>query len=114
MTSNDRDRKVAFIDEKIKAAYDSLKMGKYEQKQLLSNLDRAIADLKINPFYGTRIPSKLWPKDYIRKYNINNLWKYDLPNAWRLIYTVVGNKVEIISVILEWFSHKNYERKFQY
>jgi hypothetical protein len=51
----------------------------------------------------------------VTKYRIKNLWKYDLPNGWRLLYTITAdNEVEIISAILEWFDHKNYERKFKY
>ena len=53
-------------------------------------------------------------KQYIQKYNIDNLWKYDLPNAWRLIYTIETDKIKIINIILEWFNHKNYEKKFKY
>ncbi|GAI89960.1 unnamed protein product [marine sediment metagenome] len=75
---------------------------------------RAIDDLKKNPTCGTKIPRKLWPKYYIKEYQITNLWKYDLPNAWRLIYTILEDKVMILNVILEWFSHKDYERKFRY
>lgn len=34
--------------------------------------------------------------------NINdNLWKYDLPKAWRLIYSVANGEVCIISIVLE-------------
>jgi hypothetical protein len=46
---------------------------------------------------------------------MNNLWKYDLPDGWRLIYTLsTPNKIEILAIILEWFDHKNYERRFGY
>ena len=88
--------------------------GKFEDKQLYDFIDRAIKDLKSNPTCGTKIPKKLWPKEYIRKFGITNLWKYDMPNAWRLIYTIQTNKVMILNVILEWFSHKEYERRFKY
>ncbi|MCW6158831.1 MAG: hypothetical protein LVQ63_05065 [Thermoplasmatales archaeon] len=48
------------------------------------------------------------------KYEIDNLWKYNLPNAWRLVYSVAGSEVEIIAILLEWFPHKEYERRFNY
>jgi hypothetical protein len=54
--------------------------------------------LKENPFCGIAIPKRLIPKIYKRKYGINNLWKYNLPGA----------------LILEWLSHKEYERRFKY
>jgi len=70
--------------------------------------------MKINPTCGTRIPKKLWPKLYSKRYEINNLWKYDLPNAWRLIYTIDSNEIRIMNIILEWFDHKEYDRMFKY
>lgn len=43
------------------------------------------------------------------------MWKYDLPRGWRLLYTVTAeNEVELISAILDWFDHKNYERIMKY
>ena len=42
-----------------------------------------------------------------KQINMKNLWKYDLPNAWRLIYTILEDQVRILNVILEWFPHKN-------
>jgi len=66
MSNRDRIKKVAFIDENIKKAYESLKRGRHEEKQLLLFIDRAIDDLKKKPFCGTRIPSKFW---YERRFN---------------------------------------------
>lgn len=105
---------VAFADSKLENDFEKLQKSKFEDKQLYTFIERAIDDLKKNPTCGTKIPRKLWPKEYIKEYQITNLWKYDLPNAWRLIYTILEDKVMILNVILEWFSHKDYERKFRY
>ena len=40
--------------------------------------------------------------------------EYDLPNGWRLIYTIESDDLKIMNIILEWFSHKDYERRFNY
>ena len=114
MKKPERILQVAFADVSLKNAFEELKKGKYEEQQLVTFLERAISDLKKNSFCGIRIPSKLWPKEYLKKYKIDNLRKYDLPNGWRLIYTIKGNELEIISVLLEWFNHKNYDKKFKY
>jgi len=106
--------RVAFISEKIKAEFECLKSGKFEDKQLYNFIERAINDLKTKPLCGIKIPKKLWPHEYIKKYNITNLLKYDLPNGWRLIYTIETNEVMIVNIILEWFDHKEYERRFKY
>lgn len=105
---------VGFADEKLKKAYEELKKGKGAEPRLPEFLDRAFDDLKKDPFCGIKIPKNKWPKDYIKKYGITNLWKYNLPNAWRLIYTIKADSVSIISIILEWFDHKEYERRFNY
>ena len=77
-------------------------------------LERATDDLKKNPESGIKIPKKYWPKEYVKKYNTDNLWKYDLPEAWRLIYTITKDEIKIMAIILEWFDHKNYEKRFGY
>ena len=102
---------VGFIDEKARKEYEK---ARDENSQLFKFLERATDDLKKNPFCGIKIPKDYWPNEYIKKYSIDNLWKYDLPNAWRLIYTIVKDEIRILAVLLEWFNHKNYEKKFGY
>lgn len=106
--------KIQFADEKVKDAFETLKNSSGEEKQLYAWLARAFKDIEQNAFCGLQIPKKLLPEEYAQKFNIDNLWKYNLPNAWRLIYAVKGNGIIVISVILEWFDHKNYERRFNY
>jgi Txe/YoeB family toxin of Txe-Axe toxin-antitoxin module len=105
---------ITLADKKIMRNLQELKQGRGAEPRLYEFLDRAFDDLKKDPFCGTKIPKQLWPKDYIKKYQIDNLWKYDLPNAWRLVYTIKADKVTILAVVLEWFDHKSYERRFKY
>lgn len=107
-------KEVAFANISLKESYFELKQGKFEEKQLFEFINKVIDDLKENPFCGVRIPKELWPKEYIKKYEVTNLWKYNLPNSWRLIYTIIGNEVKIVSMILEWMNHKDYEKRFHY
>ena len=105
---------VAFISEKLKSNFEILKEGKHEDKKLYDFIDRAIDDLKKDPMCGTKIQKKVWPKEYIQNYGITNLWKYDLPNAWRIIYTIETDEIKIVNIILEWFNHNEYEKRFNY
>lgn len=111
---NDKPIYVAFASPKLEKDFEKLKEGKFEDKQLYNFIERAIDDLKKNPMCGVKIPRKLWPKGYIKNYQIRNLWKYDLPEGWRLIYSIFEDKVMIINLILEWFPHKEYEKRFGY
>ena len=80
---------VKFGDDSLKRAYLELESGKFEDKQLKEWLDRAVQDLRKNDFSGIQIAKRLIPKEYHAKYGpLTNLWKYNLPNAWRLIYTI--------------------------
>lgn len=103
--------KVKFVSEKLERSFNALE----ENDPLKKSLKRAIKDLKQNAFFGIQIPKRLIPKEYIQHYDAKNLWKYDLPRGWRLLYTItVENEIQLISAILEWFNHKNYERKFRF
>ena len=102
---------IVFADNKIEKEFTNLK----ENDEIKKYIYRAIEDIKTNAFCGIQLPKRLIPKEYIKKYNITNLWKYDLPDGWRLVYSITTpNKIEIISIILEWFNHPNYEKRFKY
>jgi len=101
-------------DEKVQRSFEKLKYFKGESDRLYKWIIRAFEDLEENAFCGIQIPKRLTPKEYIEKYNTTNLWKYNLPNAWRLIYTVKNSEISILSIILEWMSHKDYEKRFRY
>lgn len=104
--------KIIFADEKIKRAWESVSKT---DKDLAKQLFKAKEDIKENAFYGRAVLKKLIPKTYIKKYGIDNLWIYDLPSGWRLLYTIITpNKIEIISVVLNWMSHKEYTRLFKF
>ena len=105
---------IFFITPELKSEYEKLGEGKFEDKQLHKFITRAMNDLESNPFSGVRVPKKLWPEIYVKKYNITNLWKYDLPNGWRLTYIIETSEIKIMSIILEWLTHKEYEKRFKY
>jgi hypothetical protein len=85
-----------------------------DHQTLLNSIKQKIEILKANPEYGTHIQKDRIPKEYIRDYDVNNLWKVDLSGAWRMIYTIRGSEIEIISLILDIMNHRDYEKKFRY
>jgi len=102
---------VVFISDKLEESFNSM----LDSDPIKKSIKRAIRELQINAFAGIQVPKRLFPNEYIQKYDIKNLWKYDLPKGWRLLYTItVKNEVQLISAILEWFNHKAYQRRFRY
>ncbi len=100
---------IQFANGKVKKALEEL-----EDLHLKRFIERALEDIELNPFCGIQIPKKLIPKDYIKKFDIHNVWKYNLPNAWRLVYSIKGGEIIILTIILEWMDHKEYEKRFKY
>ncbi|MBU1199488.1 MAG: hypothetical protein KKF46_00625 [Nanoarchaeota archaeon] len=105
---------VYFADEKLRKTYEALAEAKTEKQLLHKWITQAIIALTNNAFCGTAIPKTLIPKIYFKNYKIDNLWKYDLPQGWRLIYSVGKKEIQIVTIILEWFTHKEYEKRFKY
>jgi Txe/YoeB family toxin of Txe-Axe toxin-antitoxin module len=103
--------RITFLDLNIEKSFFELD----KEDEIKKHIQRAINDIKQNAFCGIQIPKRLIPEEYKKKYEIKNLWKYDLPQGWRLIYSIITpTKAEIISLILNWFPHKEYERRFNY
>jgi len=82
--------------------------------QLLKAIEREKNNLKINPQYGTHIPRKNIPKQANARYGTDRLWKIELVGYWRLIYTITGDEVKIITFVLEFMDHKKYDKVFGY
>ena len=102
---------VVFAEISLEEAYNNLA----ENSPLKKSIRRTIKRLKENVFCGEKISGDRVPKEYIQKYKIKNLWGYPLANGWRLVYSIVTpSNIEILAVIIEYFDHKNYERRFNY
>jgi len=88
--------------------------GDGEARYLVKIIDKGVTKLKRNREAGKRIPKRLIPREYIAKHGVTNLWKLNLDRYWRMIYTIVGNEIQLVSIILEVLNHKRYDRKFGY
>jgi len=103
--------KVKFVDEKLKYAFENLKDS---DERLYKEITKSFNDICQNAFCGRSVKKKLIPKVLIRKYEINNLWIYNLRKDWRLLYTLVGSEIEVVAIVLDWMNHKAYERLFKF
>ncbi len=81
-----------------------------EEMQLLRSIKQKTEFIKANPFYGNNIPKSLIPKEY----NAKNLWRVELTNYWRMLYTIKGDQIEIICFVLDIIDHAEYDKKLGY
>jgi len=103
-----------FPDEKVKQSFLNLQKGKEEHKLIHKWILKAVECLEENAFSGIQIPKRLIPKDFVKKYDVRNLWKYNLPEGWRLIYSIKTEETGTASLIICWLNHKEYEKRLNY
>jgi hypothetical protein len=84
-----------------------------EAQSLIRSIERIIGILKQNPQYGDPIRKELIP-EFFKKIGIQNLYRAELSNFWRMLYTIEGNKVEIFCFVLSIMDHPTYDRLFGY
>jgi len=93
------------------ASRDLRLLSKEQKRKLLWWRDRLMQDVMV----GGHIHKSLIPTSLKRKYDINNLWRLELPGGWRALYTIASKpgmkpKVSILRIV----SHEDYERLFRY
>ncbi len=79
---------------------------------LLNAINRMFDVIAANPFYGENAKKDLIPKEYRQKYDADNLFIVDLPDYWRMIYTLESDEIEIIAFVLDIIDHNEYNKKF--
>ena len=97
-----------------KEAYLELKKREdKEAKSILDSFNRIKELLKDNPQFGDPIAKDLIPKKF-KKLGIQNLYRVELSNYWRALYTLQGNRIEIFLFVLNIVDHKEYNKLFGY
>ena len=81
---------------------------------LLNAINRLFDVIVNNPFYGENAKKDLIPQEYRQKYDADNLFIADLPDYWRMIYTLESDEIEIIAFVLDIINHDEYNRKFKF
>jgi len=103
---------VIFNDKSLKDAFQSLKK---DDNDLYVQIDKATDEIKSNIFCGRNVKKKLIPKEFSKKYGLDNLWIYNLRSGWRLLYSISSpDKIRVLAIVLDWMSHKDYERLFNF
>ncbi len=86
---------------------------------LSSELGRKVKNvidaLKADMLVGNKIERDRWPKVYVAKYGIRNLFIARGDRGIRFAYTIVSEGNRKIVIVLECFpDHKSYEARFGY
>ena len=103
-----------FADDQVRQTFLKLPSGRAEEKEIYEALNAVFDTIVADPFCGIQVPKRLIPKVYLTKYGIDNLWKYNFHKNWRLMHSVAGDGTQLVTLVLEWLPHKEYDRRFGY
>ena len=83
---------------------------------MCSSENKKIELIKLNIHFGNPVAKNLIPKEYKIKYGVTNLFRIELPQFWRMLYTLTNGdtEIEIIAFVLDVIDHKTYDKKFGY
>ena len=86
------------------------------ERSILNAIKQKSELIRENPHYGDPVSKKLIPGEYKIKYGITNLFRVELPNFWRMLYTLTEGetKIEIIAFVIDIIDHQTYNKKFGY
>jgi len=107
------------LTEEAHEVYTRLQMASRRSKHeeaIFNAVVQKFDNLKLNTHYGQAVPKQFIPNEYKTLYGVKNLFKIDMPNYWRMLYTITDgeNGTEVIVLVLDIFSHEEYNKKFGY
>lgn len=105
------------LSNKAYKVFESLRRSNSKRDQSIAKGIQNKAELlKIDPHYGQPIAKRLIPKEYRSFYGVNNLFRLELPNYWRMLYTITRSNedIKIVCFIIEAFDHKEYNKRMKY
>ncbi len=107
------------LSKEAKEVYNHLNalapVSKHE-RMILKAVNYKLELVRENFQYGDPIGKDLIPEEYKKNYGVTNLFRVELPDFWRMLYTASegGSDIEIIAFVLDILSHPDYNKKFGY
>jgi hypothetical protein len=101
------------LSERAAKALANLEADRDPRAQSIARRARALKPvLMVDCLHGEIVRKAAIPRALQQRYGLENLYVEDLPNFWRLLYTVVKHSGERKIVVVEVVSHKEYSRWF--
>ena len=86
------------------------------ERSILNAVNKKVELIKANFHYGEPIAKDKIPQEYRQKYGITNLFWVELPQFWRMLYSLTEGEteIEIVAFVLEISDHGKYDKLFGY
>ena len=103
-----------FLKDQAKERYVQLQLDHQKECRIILRAIERIKDLlKNNPQCGNPLSKRLIPKRFLKE-GIHNVYRVELPNYSRRVYTIESSSDEIFIFILAIMTHKEYDKLFGY
>jgi hypothetical protein len=89
-------------------------LARCKHERLRKNVEEFLDLLKMNYELGDKVPRRQWPRSYVKQLGLNNLYRCDLIEGWRLAYTLSFDGIGIRVDVIEVMTHTEYEKRFGY
>lgn len=86
------------------------------ERSILNAVNKKVELIKANFHYGEPIAKDKIPQEYRQKYGVTNLFRVELPQFWRMLYSLTKGEteIEIVAFVLEISDHGKYDKLFGY
>jgi hypothetical protein len=89
-------------------------LARCKDERLRKNVNEILDLLRMNYELGDKVPKRQGPRSYVKQLGLNNLYRCDLIEGWRLTYTLSFDGVGIRVDVIEVMTHREYEKRFGY
>lgn len=103
--------KIVFVDKELENVFNNLS----DKDPIKKGLIKAMRDINEDFMVGRLITKDTHNKSRIKQIldncGLDNIRVYNLPMAWRVLYSITRSEdIQIVAIILDWVSHKDYEK----
>lgn len=101
-----------WVDEQARDRFLALKYSTKDDLRLYKSIERTFEKLKYDPFRGESIKKNMIPPQYR---HFHNLFKMNINQYWRLLYTIKSmGESNTLVIVLDFLPHNEYDRLFGY
>jgi hypothetical protein len=103
-----------YLSDNAQAALESLESGDPPPMATIARRARKNREiLLLDCQHGEVVRESMIPDELRVRYGIENLYVEDLPDFWRMLYSIVKSCGKRVVVVLEIVDHKRYDRWFR-
>jgi len=82
------------------------------ERSILNGLKNKFELIKADAECGNKVKRRRYPDSYVREYGITNLYRLELPDFWRMFYSLSNEGDWVVAYVIDIMDHNEYNRVF--